>query len=90
MVAGVAWAQRRGIRKVEVRVDDGPWQEARLAAPATVDTWRQWSFAWRADPGGHTLTVRATDGTGAVQTEQRAPTRPDGASGHHSVFVTVT
>ncbi|WP_254792923.1 molybdopterin-dependent oxidoreductase [Streptomyces sp. CC77] len=90
MVAGVAWAQRRGIRKVEVRVDDGPWQEARLAAPATVDTWRQWSFAWRADPGDHTLTVRATDGTGAVQTEQRAPIRPDGASGHHSVFVTVT
>ncbi|MCH0543127.1 molybdopterin-dependent oxidoreductase, partial [Streptomyces sp. MUM 203J] len=88
-VAGVAWAQRRGVRRVEVRVDDGPWREARLAAQHTVDTWRQWSFAWRADPGDHTLVVRATDGTGAVQTERRAPPVPDGATGHHSVFVTV-
>ncbi|MCQ4210648.1 molybdopterin-dependent oxidoreductase [Streptomyces longispororuber] len=89
MVAGVAWAQHRGIDKVEVRVDDGPWQEARLAAEDTADTWRQWSYAWQARKGGHTLTVRATDGTGETQTEERAPTIPDGASGWHSVVVTV-
>ncbi|MGW3628934.1 molybdopterin-dependent oxidoreductase [Streptomyces sp. NPDC005122] len=89
MVAGVAWAQRRGIRAVEVRVDDGPWQQARLAAEDTVDTWRQWSFPWQATKGGHTLTVRATDGTGQVQTALRARTIPDGASGRHSVVVTV-
>ncbi|WP_343240187.1 molybdopterin-dependent oxidoreductase [Streptomyces sp. SID12488] len=89
MVAGVAWAQHRGIDKVEVRVDDGPWQEARLAAEDTRDTWRQWSFPWQATKGGHTLTARATDRTGAVQTEKRARTIPDGASGWHSVVVTV-
>ncbi|WP_374195635.1 molybdopterin-dependent oxidoreductase [Streptomyces sp. MBT53] len=89
MVAGVAWAQHRGIGKVEVRVDDGPWQEARLAAEDTRDTWRQWSFPWRATKGGHTLTVRATDRTGALQTEKRARTIPDGASGWHSVVLTV-
>ncbi|MEU9865542.1 molybdopterin-dependent oxidoreductase [Streptomyces sp. NPDC047971] len=89
MVAGVAWAQHRGIERVEVRIDDGPWQAADLAAQNTVDTWRQWSFPWRAAPGGHTVTVRATDGTGAVQTERRTRTAPDGASGRHSVFVTV-
>ncbi|WP_329285594.1 molybdopterin-dependent oxidoreductase [Streptomyces sp. NBC_00691] len=89
MVAGVAWAQRRGITRVEVRVDDGPWQDADLAAEATRDTWRQWTYPWRATPGGHTITVRATDGTGRPQTEQRARTIPDGASGWHSVFVTV-
>ncbi|MEU6387842.1 molybdopterin-dependent oxidoreductase [Streptomyces sp. NPDC046939] len=89
MVAGVAWAQHRGIDKVEVRVDDGPWEEARLAAEDTRDTWRQWSYAWQATKGGHTLTVRATDRTGETQTEQRAPTIPDGASGWHSVVVTV-
>ncbi|MER5207729.1 molybdopterin-dependent oxidoreductase [Streptomyces sp. NPDC002825] len=89
VVAGVAWAQRRGIVRVEVRVDDGPWRDADLAAQDTIDTWRQWSYQWRATPGGHTLTVRATDGTGQVQTEQRTRTVPDGASGHHSVFVTV-
>ncbi|GAA0290882.1 sulfite oxidase [Streptomyces polychromogenes] len=89
-LAGVAWAQHRGITRVEVRVDDGPWQDADLAPQATVDTWRQWSFPWTATPGGHTVTVRATDGTGQVQTERRARTIPDGASGWHSVFVTVT
>ncbi|MFQ6142391.1 molybdopterin-dependent oxidoreductase [Streptomyces seoulensis] len=89
MVAGVAWAQHRGIDRVEVRVDDGPWQEAHLAAEDTRDTWRQWSFPWQAAKGGHTLTVRATDRTGRVQTEQRARTIPDGASGWHSVVVTV-
>ncbi|MEU9405815.1 sulfite oxidase [Streptomyces sp. NPDC048281] len=89
MVAGVAWAQHRGIAKVEIRVDDGPWQQARLAAEDTADTWRQWTFPWQATKGGHTLTVRATDRTGAVQTETRTRTIPDGASGRHSVVVTV-
>ncbi|MFE7778212.1 molybdopterin-dependent oxidoreductase [Streptomyces sp. NPDC057445] len=88
MVAGVAWAQHRGISRVEVRVDDLPWQDADLGAQNTNDTWRQWSFPWRTTPGGHTLTVRATDGTGTVQSEQRTRTIPDGASGRHSVFVT--
>lgn len=87
-IAGVAWAQQRGIQRVEVRIDDGPWQDADLAPQATVDTWRQWSFPWKTTPGGHTLTVRATDGTGVVQTEERTRTIPDGASGWHSVFVT--
>ena len=87
-VAGVAWAQHRGIRAVEVRVDDGPWQQARLAAEPSVDAWRQWVLEWDAPKGNHTLTVRAVDGTGAVQTEREAPPAPDGASGWHSVTVT--
>ncbi|MER5948994.1 sulfite oxidase [Streptomyces sp. cg28] len=89
MVAGVAWAQHRGIDKVEVRVDDGPWEMARLATEDTRDTWRQWSYEWPATKGGHTLTVRATDRTGETQTQKRTPTIPDGASGWHSVVVTV-
>ena len=87
-VAGVAWAQHRGIRAVEVQVDDGPWQPARLAAEPTVDAWRQWVFEWDAAKGNHTLTVRAVDGTGAVQTSRVASPAPDGASGWHSVTVT--
>ncbi|WP_024760754.1 molybdopterin-dependent oxidoreductase [Streptomyces exfoliatus] len=89
MIAGVAWAQHRGIARVEVRVDDGPWRDARLAAEDNSDTWRQWTYPWTADPGRHTLTVRATDGTGATQPEQRTDTMPDGAQGWHSVDVTV-
>ncbi|MGW1771367.1 molybdopterin-dependent oxidoreductase [Streptomyces sp. NPDC002104] len=89
MIAGVAWAQHRGIGKVEVRIDDGPWKAADLAAQDTTDTWRQWSYPWKATPGPHTLTVRATDQTGQTQTEKRTKTIPDGASGWHSVVITV-
>ncbi|MFJ4473907.1 molybdopterin-dependent oxidoreductase [Streptomyces xanthochromogenes] len=89
MIAGAAWAQHRGIERVEVRVDDGAWTPADLAAEDTADTWRQWSLPWKATSGAHTLTVRATDRTGRVQTEQRTQTIPDGASGWHSVVITV-
>jgi hypothetical protein len=89
-VAGVAWAQHRGITAVEVQVDDGPWQRAELAPAAGTDTWRQWVHRWQATPGSHSLRARATDGTGTVQTARRADPYPDGASGWHSVSVTVT
>ena len=88
-VAGVAWAQHRGIDLVEVRIDGGAWQPARLADVDTTDTWRQWSFAWSANPGRHTVEVRATDGEGITQTGERVPPFPDGATGWHSVAVTV-
>ena len=88
-VAGIAWAQHRGIKAVEVRVDNGPWQAARLAEEPTVDSWRQWVLAWQAVKGNHTITVRATDGEGAVQTEQQAPPAPDGATGWHTITVNV-
>ncbi|KAA0918573.1 molybdopterin-dependent oxidoreductase [Dietzia sp. ANT_WB102] len=84
VIAGTAWAQHRGIDRVEVRVDDGPWQEARLANEYSMDTWRMWSWTWDAQPGLHTLHVRATDRIGEVQTEERRPTVPDGATGWHS------
>ncbi|MFG2625943.1 molybdopterin-dependent oxidoreductase [Streptomyces sp. NPDC048473] len=89
-VAGVAWAQHRGISRVEVRVDGGPWHPARLAAEDSRDTWRQWVWEWPATSGRHTLEVRATDGTGATQTGQRAGTVPNGATGWHSVEVEVS
>lgn len=89
-VAGVAWAQHRGIEAVEVRVDDGEWQPADLGEVPTADTWRQWVYAWDATPGDHTLWVRATTSDGEVQTGQEAPPVPDGATGWHSVDVTVS
>ena len=88
-VAGVAWAQHRGVAKVEVQVDDGPWRTARLAADASIDSWRQWVLEWDAPRGSHTLRVRATDGTGQVQTGTSAPPAPDGASGWHTITVRV-
>ena len=88
-VAGVAWAQHRGVAKVEVRVDGGPWAQARLADIDTYDTWRQWVYAWDAVPGRHLLEVRATDGLGAIQPEPRSEPFPDGATGWHSTVVMV-
>jgi DMSO/TMAO reductase YedYZ molybdopterin-dependent catalytic subunit/uncharacterized membrane protein YhaH (DUF805 family) len=89
-VAGVAWAPHRGITAVEVNVDGGPWQRARLAAADGIDTWRQWVWTWDARPGLHTLQARATDGTGATQPSTRAQPFPNGASGWDSTVVTVT
>ncbi|QIK67888.1 molybdopterin-dependent oxidoreductase [Nocardioides sp. HDW12B] len=88
-VAGVAWAQASGIEKVEVRVDGGDWEEARLGEEDGLDTWRQWVYDWDADSGSHTLEVRATDRTGFVQTGKRAPIAPDGSTGWDSKSVTV-
>lgn len=88
-VAGVAWAQRRGISAVEIQVDDGPWQPATLAAAYSLDTWRQWTWTWNATAGTHALRVRAVDGAGAVQTDTRTTPFPDGATGRHSRVVTV-
>jgi DMSO/TMAO reductase YedYZ molybdopterin-dependent catalytic subunit len=88
-VAGVAWAQHRGIDRVEVRVDDGPWQTATLGEAGNADTWWQWLWRWDATAGAHTVQVRATDGTGQVQTAEEAPPAPDGASGWHTRYFTV-
>ncbi|WP_203810597.1 molybdopterin-dependent oxidoreductase, partial [Actinoplanes couchii] len=88
-VAGVAWAQRRGIETVEVSVDGGPWKSAELLPTASIDTWTQWRFSWPATNGPHSLAVRATDKDGAVQPETRATPFPDGATGWHTISVTV-
>jgi DMSO/TMAO reductase YedYZ molybdopterin-dependent catalytic subunit len=91
-VAGIAWAPDRGVRAVEVAVDDGPWQPAQVSVPISNATWVQWLFAWDAASAGagtHTISVRATDGTGEVQTDQRTPPAPDGARGHHTIRVSV-
>ncbi|KUI43772.1 oxidoreductase [Mycobacterium sp. IS-1590] len=92
---GVAWAQNRGVRNVEVRIDgpdrQGDWRQAELGAAYSNETWRLWSLPWQAtEPGRHTITVRATDNTGATQTADIAQPIPDGASGWHSVDFEVT
>lgn len=88
-VAGVAWAQGRGISKVEVRVDDGPWREARVAGAVNDDTWRQWLWTWDAPAGKHTLQARAFDSTGAPQSSQNSPPAPNGATGYHTIDLEV-
>ena len=89
-VAGVAWAQHKGVAAVEVRVNGGPWHEARLAAVPDIDTWRQWVWEWPATPGNYMLEARATDATGYTQTAVQAGPPPNGASGYPSSQVSVS
>ncbi len=89
VVAGVAWCQHIGIGKVEVQVDQGPWQQAELAETTGPDTWRQWRLNWAATTGSHELRVRATDTEGHLQIEAEAAPAPDGATGYHTASVKV-
>jgi DMSO/TMAO reductase YedYZ molybdopterin-dependent catalytic subunit len=92
-VAGVAWAQHRGISAVQVQVDEGPWRDATLAGTASKDTWRQWVYRWNTAgvaAGSHTGRCRAVVGTGAVQVGAVAPPAPDGATGYHEVPVVIS
>jgi len=90
-VAGMAWAQHRGIQGVQVQIDDGEWQDATLSGEVSADTWRQWVYQWDAsESGSHTIRCRAIDGTGAVQIEQIQGVMPDGSTGWDSRSVTVT
>jgi len=91
-IAGVAWAQHKGIEAVEVRIAKGPWQEAKLAAVPDLDTWRQWVYQWDVNvpPGNYLIEARATDKTGYTQTPFEAPPEPNGASGYPQNLITVS
>jgi DMSO/TMAO reductase YedYZ molybdopterin-dependent catalytic subunit len=88
-VAGVAWDQHVSIAKVEVQVDDGPWREAQLARAINADTWVQWRWSWDAAPGDHQLRVRTTNARGVRQTSGVSNVLPDGATGWHTIEVSV-
>jgi DMSO/TMAO reductase YedYZ molybdopterin-dependent catalytic subunit len=89
-VAGVAWAQHTGISRVQLQIDDGPWRDCELAGVWSVDVWRQWRYRWQAEQGAHTLRVRATDADGLVQTAKVQDEIPNGATGLHTVQLTIT
>ncbi|HEY2888385.1 MAG TPA: molybdopterin-dependent oxidoreductase [Candidatus Limnocylindrales bacterium] len=88
-LAGVAWAPDRGIEGVEVSIDGGSWAPAQISQPISKATWVQWLLPWTATKGPHSIEVRATDGTGEVQTAEHSDPAPDGARGHHRITVTV-
>jgi DMSO/TMAO reductase YedYZ molybdopterin-dependent catalytic subunit len=90
-MAGLAFAGTRGIQKVEVSTDGGQnWHIATLQPPLSSDTWVLWNWQWTPLlPGSYTLTVRATDGTGEMQTSHQQGTVPNGATGYHMIQVQV-
>ena len=89
-VAGIAWAQHRGVDRVEIQLDDGEWRRAELAADVSRDTWRLWKLDLDVGVGSHTVRSRTTDRTGETQTATVADVVPDGATGWPSVLFTAT
>ncbi len=91
-IAGIAFAGDRGIQKVEVSTDGGKtWMPASVKDPLSGNTWVLWTADWNPPSAGHySLAVRATDGTGAVQTASMAAPFPGGATGYNIVDVGVT
>ncbi|MCP3420640.1 molybdopterin-dependent oxidoreductase [Nocardioides pinisoli] len=90
VIGGVAWAQGVGIDKVEVRVDGGAWQPAKLGPQVTDDYWRQWYYEWDAEPGRHLIACRATNKDGDVQTDVRMRPFPEGSSGLQEISVLIS
>jgi DMSO/TMAO reductase YedYZ molybdopterin-dependent catalytic subunit len=90
-VAGVAFAGTRGVQAVEWSTDGGrTWAPADVKPPLSPLTWVLWTAPWTpAGEGVHTLVVRARDGGGGLQTADQAPSYPAGATGYHTIRVTV-
>ncbi|MDN5876872.1 MAG: molybdopterin-dependent oxidoreductase [Brevibacterium sp.] len=90
VVGGTAWAQQSGIERVDVKLDDGEWTPAELGDEVNIDTWRQWKTGFSdVDAGLHTVTVRAIDQDGNVQTPERRKSIPNSATGHHHIQFSV-
>jgi DMSO/TMAO reductase YedYZ molybdopterin-dependent catalytic subunit len=83
-VGGIAFSGARGISKVEVRVDGGPWGEAELRSPLSKTTWVIWRYDWPFEAGQHTFEVRCAEADGTPQIEEERSNRPSGATGIHS------
>ena len=88
-IGGRAWTEIGGVKSVEVKIDEGQWQPATLAAPIAANTWRLWSYAWAAEEGDHTIAVRMTNDNGTVQTDVQHGVYPGAASGLHTISVAV-
>ncbi|MGD2158610.1 MAG: hypothetical protein PVG32_17150, partial [Anaerolineales bacterium] len=83
-IGGIAFSGDRGISKVEVRVNGGPWQTAQLRTPLSETTWVIWRYDWPFQEGSHTFEVRCAEGDGTPQIEESTKARPDGSTGIHS------
>ncbi|MHA1937915.1 MAG: molybdopterin-dependent oxidoreductase, partial [Candidatus Thorarchaeota archaeon] len=83
-IGGIAFSGDRGISKVEVRVDGGPWESAQLRSPLSETTWVIWRFEWPFEAGDHTFEVRCVEGDGTPQIMESSKSRPSGATGIHN------
>ena len=86
-LGGIAYAGTRGIKSVELKVNDQEWIPAELFNPLSPLTWVIWIAELEIPTGESTVTVRAIDRDGNIQTEESSASHPDGASGYHSIKI---
>jgi DMSO/TMAO reductase YedYZ molybdopterin-dependent catalytic subunit len=88
-IGGIAHAGARGISKVEVRVNDGDWTEAKLRSPLSDLTWVIWRYDWPFEEGMHRFEVRCVEADGTAQIELPRGSRPSGSRGIHNLERTI-
>lgn len=88
---GFAFAGTRGIRSVELSIGGGnTWKQAQLEPALSSSSWVFWKYRWKNPrPGVYPMVVRATDGTGEVQSNIEQKPYPSGATGLQDILVTV-
>ena len=82
-IGGIAFSGARGISSVEVKVNNGPWEQAHLRTPLSETTWVLWRYDWPFQKGKHTFAVRCAEADGTPQIEESRGNRPSGATGIH-------
>ncbi len=88
-VGGIAFGGSLGIQKVELSTDNGStWNAVTLQPPLSKDSWVLWTWQWTPPTAGnYTLMVRATNGKGDLQVENKQGTVPNGSTGYHTVLI---
>ena len=67
-IRGVAWSGAAPIARVEISIDDGPWQDARLIGERQPHRWQWWELRSLLEhPGLHIIRARASDVAGRTQ-----------------------
>jgi hypothetical protein len=88
---GMAFSGDKGISKVEISTDDArTWKQAEIHQPGTDISWSLWRYEWTPEDADETkVVVRAYDKNGRQQISEYRDQVPDGATGLHSVRVSI-
>ena len=72
---GAAWTDGAPLKKVEIRIDDGPWESVELDRKNRAPyAWRFWTYEWRGVTSGeHKVVSRAIDAEGRMQPAAEDP-----------------
>lgn len=90
-LVGFSFAGEDDVTRVELRVDDGPWEDAELTYNPGGHIWGLWAYEWVPDgPGTYTVQARVTTASGAMsEPTTRRPGDLGGYNGSMSIDVVI-